>query len=123
MLAIHGCKEEELVFPKNANTEIEVSENRPTARPTNLTYVSAFNQTIEIHWPELSDRVVKAQIKYTDDGAEKVLDITKFDDPVIINLKEVKNYEFALQYFTADGTPSKVTKTELSPRPLKPITR
>ncbi|GEM62624.1 hypothetical protein SF1_06060 [Sphingobacterium faecium NBRC 15299] len=119
MLAIHGCKEEELVFPKNANTEIEVSENRPTARPTNLTYVSAFNQTIEIHWPELSDRVVKAQVKYTDDGAEKVLDVTKFDDPVVINLKEVKNYEFALQYFTADGTPSKVTKTELSPRPFE----
>ncbi|WP_183916214.1 discoidin domain-containing protein [Sphingobacterium sp. JUb56] len=119
LLAISACKEEELIFPPQVGQGTEVTEKRPTARPSNLTYVSAFNKNVEIYWPELSDRVVKAQIKYTDAGTEKVLDVTKFDTPVIIPLSEVKAYEFALQYFTADGTPSKVTKTELSPRPYE----
>lgn len=116
LLAFNACKEEELVFPPQGDQGTVVTETRPTARPTNLTYVSAFNKNVEIHWPELSDRVVKAQIKYTDAGVEKVIDVTKFDTPVIIALSEIKAYEFAMQYFTADGTPSKVSKTELSPR-------
>lgn len=116
LLAFNACKEEELIFPPQVGEGTEVTEMRPTARPTNLTYVSAFNKNVEIYWPALSDRVVKAQIKYTDDGVEKVLDVTKFDTPTIIGVSEVKAYAFALQYFTADGTPSKVSKTELIPR-------
>ncbi|WP_343321026.1 discoidin domain-containing protein [Sphingobacterium multivorum] len=116
LLSTGSCKEEELVFPQQGNQETVVTETRPTAKPTNLTYVSAFNQNIEIHWPTLSDRVVKAQIKYKDGAADKILDITKFSDPTIIHLSELKSYSFLLQYFTSDGTGSKVTQTTLSPR-------
>ncbi|MDF2475984.1 MAG: hypothetical protein K0S24_1467 [Sphingobacterium sp.] len=118
LLSFYACKEEELVFPKQEGQEVIVTETRPTAKPTNLTLVSAFNQNVEIHWPALSDRVVKAQIKYKD-GSEKVLEVTKFTDPVVIHLNELKSYDFLLQYFTADGTPSKVTKTVLTPRPFE----
>ena len=116
LLSMGSCKEEELVFPQQGDQETIVTETRPTAKPTNLTYVSAFNQNIEIHWPALSDRVVKAQIKYKDGAADKLLDVTKFNEPTIIHLSELKSYDFALQYFTSDGTGSKVTKTILKPR-------
>ena len=116
LLSVGSCKEEELVFPQQGDQEAIVTETRPTAKPTNLTYVSAFNQNIEIHWPALSDRVVKAQIKYKDGAADKLLDVTKFNEPTIIHLSELKSYDFSLQYFTSDGTGSKVTKTILRPR-------
>lgn len=116
LLSMGSCKEEELVFPPQGDQETIVTQTRPTAKPTNLTYVSAFNQNIEIHWPTLSDRVVKAQIKYKEGSADKVLDVTKFNDPTIIHLSELKAHDFSLQYFTSDGTGSKVTKTLLSPR-------
>jgi len=116
LLSMGSCKEEELVFPQQGDQGTIVTETRPTAKPTNLTYVSAFNQNIEIHWPALSDRVVKAQIKYKDGAVDKVLDITKFNDPTVIHLNELKSYDFALQYFTSDGIGSKVTKTILKPR-------
>lgn len=119
MLAIHGCKEEELVFPKNANTEVEVSENRPTARPTNLTFVSAFNQSIEIYWPDLSDRVVKAQITYNEGVELKKIEIVKFDQATILQLDQMKEYLINLQYFTSEGTASKITMVSLTPRPFE----
>lgn len=116
LLSMGSCKEEELVFPPQGDQETIVTETRPTAKPTNLTYVSTFNQNIEVHWPALSDRVVKAQIRYRDGNADKVVDVTKFNEPTIIHLSELKNYDFSLQYFTSDGTGSKVTKTILLPR-------
>ncbi|WP_282638351.1 discoidin domain-containing protein [Sphingobacterium thalpophilum] len=116
VLFMVGCKEEELVFPRQTEQEPIVTETRPTARPTNLTYVSAYNQNVEIHWPALSDRVVKAKVRYTDGGQDRTVDVSKFDVPLVIHLSELKNYDFSLQYFTADGTGSKVTRTALTPR-------
>jgi len=116
LLSVGSCKEEELVFPPKGDQEAIVTETRPTAKPTNLTYVSAFNQNIEVHWPALSDRVIKAQVSYKDGTSDKVLDVTKFNEPTIIHLSELKSYDFSLQYFTSDGTGSKITKTSLSPR-------
>lgn len=117
-MALQGCKEEELVFPPQPEQEVVVGERRPTARPTSLTYVAAFNQNMEIYFPKLSDRVTKAIITYTD-GTEKKREITKFDDPVIIHLSEYKFYDFAIQYFTSEGTSSKVTATKLKPLPYE----
>lgn len=117
-MALQSCKEEELVFPPQPEQEVVVGEKRPTARPTSLTYVAAFNQNIEIYFPKLSDRVTKAIITYTD-GTEKKLEITKFDDPVIIHLSEYKFYDFAIQYFTSEGTSSKVMETKLKPLPYE----
>jgi len=117
--SISSCKEEELVFPPQTDQEVVVTETRPTARPTNLTYVSAFNQNVEVHWPALSDRVSKAQIKYKEGAEEKLVEVKKFDEPTLIHLVALKSYDFTVQYFTADGTPSKVTKTALTPRPYE----
>ncbi|MDR0262288.1 MAG: discoidin domain-containing protein [Sphingobacterium sp.] len=118
LLAVQACKEEELVFPPQSEQEVVVSEKRPTARPSSLTYVSAFNQNIEIYFPKLSDRVTKATITYKD-GTEKKLELTKFEEPVIIHLSEYKPYDFAIQYFTNEGTSSKVTTTVLMPLPYE----
>lgn len=119
LLAFNACKEEELVFPKNVDSNIEVTEKRPTARPTNLTMVSTFNQKIEIYWPLLSDRVSKAVISYVEGADKKVLEVTKFDEPTIIALEEVKAHRFELQYFTTDGASSKKTIAELTPKPFE----
>lgn len=116
LLAVQACKEEELIFPPQLEQEAVVSEKRPTARPSSLTYVSAFNQNVEIYFPKLSDRVTKATITYMD-GTEKKLELTKFEEPVIIHLSEYKPYDFAIQYFTKEGTSSKVTTTVLMPLP------
>ncbi|WP_394676978.1 discoidin domain-containing protein [uncultured Sphingobacterium sp.] len=118
LLAVQACKEEELVFPSQSEQEVVVSEKRPTARPSSLTYIFAFNQNVEIYFPQLSDRVTKATITYTD-GTEKKLELTKFEEPVIIHLSEYKSYDFAIQYFTKDGTSSKVTTTVLKPLPYE----
>lgn len=118
LLSFYACKEEELVFPKQEGQEVIVTETRPTAKPTNLTLVSAFNQNVEIHWPALSDRVAKAQISYID-GGEKRVEVTDFTKPTIIHLDELKEYDFALKYLTADATASKVTGAKLTPRPYE----
>ena len=120
-LTVQGCKEEELVFPPSEGADVEVTEKRPTARPNNLTLVSAFNQKIEIHWPKLSDRVNKAVVSYTEGTEKKSLELTKFDEPTIITLNEWKQYPFELQYFTVDGTSSKKTIVNLTPRPLEVV--
>jgi hypothetical protein len=120
-LTVQGCKEEELVFPPSVGTDVEVTEKRPTARPNNLTLVSAFNQKIEIHWPMLSDRVNKAVVSYAEGTEKKVLEVTKFDQATIITLNEWKQYPFELQYFTVDGTSSKKTVVNLTPRPFEVI--
>lgn len=120
-LAVQGCKEEELVFPPSVGSDVEITEKRPTARPNNLTLVPAFNQKIEIHWPMLSDRVNKAVVSYTEGTEKKVLEVTKFDQATIITLNESKQYPFELQYFTVDGTSSKKTMVNLTPRPFEVI--
>ncbi|UIR55378.1 discoidin domain-containing protein [Sphingobacterium sp. SRCM116780] len=119
LLALNACKEEELVFPKNVNQEIEITEKRPTAKPANLTFVSDFNQTIEIYWPELSERVTKAVITYKEGTEVKKIEVTKFDEATILHLDEMKEYDFDLQYFTSEGTSSKTTSVKLSPRPFE----
>ncbi|QIH31707.1 discoidin domain-containing protein [Sphingobacterium sp. DR205] len=119
LLSMGSCKEEELIFPKQGDQETIVTETRPTARPTNLTFVSAFNQKLEIHWPALSDRVVKAEIRYTEGAEEKVITVSKFDEPTIITLKDYKDYTVTVQYFTSDGTASKLSKVSLKPGPYE----
>ncbi|AIM35717.1 hypothetical protein KO02_02760 [Sphingobacterium sp. ML3W] len=119
LLALNACKEEEIVFPKIINTEVEVSEKRPTAKPSNLTFVSAFNQSIEIYWPALSDRVAKALLTYNEGNAVKNIEIQNFNEPLVLLLNEMKPYSFDLKYFTTDGTESKITTVKATPKPFE----
>ncbi|GHE23393.1 galactose-binding domain-containing protein [Sphingobacterium griseoflavum] len=109
VLSQWACKKEKLVFPESSNSEVVVTQTRPTARPQNLTIVSAFNQQIEIFWPVLSDRVSRAILTYEEDGTQRQVEITNFEVPTVINVDLVGDYSFGATYFTSDNTASKLT--------------
>ncbi len=119
LLSMGSCKEEELVFPQQVEQGIVETKTRPTARPTNLTYQAFFNQKLELYWPVLSDRVAKAEIRYTEGAEEKVITVNKFDEPTKISFKEYKDYTVTVRYFTSDGTASKLSTGSLKPGPYE----
>ncbi|WP_343538370.1 discoidin domain-containing protein [Sphingobacterium thalpophilum] len=121
LLTIASCKEEELVFPPQGEQQITETKTRPTARPANVTYKALFNQQLELYWPVLSDRVAKAEIRYQEGTEEKRITVSKFDEPTKISLKEYKDYAVDIQYFTSDGTASKVTSGSLRPGPYEVV--
>ena len=119
ILVVNACKEEELIFPPQTDQETVVTETRPAAKPSNLNLVSAFNKSVEIYWPAVSDRVAKAEVTYKEGDEIKKVAVTNFDEPTILYLEETAVYNFGMQYFTSDGTPSKVASAAVRPRPFE----
>jgi len=119
IFSIASCKEEALIFPPMQQGEVVVTQTRPTARPSNLTVIAAFNKQIEIYWPQISDRVSRAMITYQEAGQRKSLRVDTFDVETVSPGEVIATYSFDVVYYTEDNTASKVTSFRVQSRPFE----
>lgn len=109
VLTAQSCSEKELVMPESQSEEVlETLKTRPSLRPDSVQVYPAFYNAVEIVYPgEQPDRAVKSNITYTkDDGSEVNIEVTDFDEIVVVEGLSLKEYVFKIVYLTAEGKPS-----------------
>ncbi|WP_270089219.1 discoidin domain-containing protein [Sphingobacterium sp. SYP-B4668] len=104
-----ACQKNTLILPTQLPEEEEEIKSI-IAGPVDIKIEGTYDFKFKVVMPSVSDRVEKVIIKYTEVGQAKELVIQDFTKNYFIQMADISEYAFSLQYFAKDGTPSKIVE-------------
>lgn len=105
-LAFTACSEDTLVFPPAVEDTDSGEIIDVVARPSDVLIEGDYDYRFRVRWPELSDKVAKIVVSYTDAGESKTQEFTDFDTDGIIETSGYGEYTFTLVTYGKDGQTS-----------------